>query len=760
MSSQLHQQLQSSLAGAYDVERELGRGAMATVFLARDIKHRRPVALKVLDPELAASLGAERFLAEIRLTANLQHPNILPLFDSGEIDGLLFYVMPFVAGESLRARLENERLMPIEEAVRIAGAIAAALDYAHRHGVAHRDIKPENILLSEGVPMIADFGIAKAIANSLVLPNGASAGLTQAGLTLGTPSYMSPEQATGDEIDGRSDVYALGCMLYEMLSGEVPFRGPSARSVIAKHLTDPVPSVRAARESVPASIGAALLRAMSKDPSERFQTAADFASALASPLSYAATIEEPVMTSVAVLPFVFLSDTDNARALSLGFADALITIFGNLPDVIVAPTSAILGYAAGANPQEVCRDLRVRHALQGTVQKHGSHWRVSIQLFDATIQRIAFSDKHDFEMDDMFEVQDEIGRRVVQSLESRFVAKTASRERYSSDPEAYNDFITGLRESFSDEERVLRAAADHLASAVERDPEFALAHATLSMVAANFYFLFDPQHSWMEKAEHHCALALSLDPTLPEGHLARAWILWSPAKNFQHAEAIAALEMVLAARPNLERAHNRMAGICLHIGRLDEARAVHERARRTNPMTRTGNLEFYYIYSGDFESAENLTEEWYRERPQNLNANYARILPPLLSGDLELAQERLSIALEQAPDVDLLVSLEGILHARRGEAELAVESVRRALDSPRSFGHAHHSYYQIACTYALLGKTEMAMGWLERSVETGFACAPFFRLDPNLESLRGKSSFERLVSDIERTHAALEIKRI
>src|SRR5947207_9156132 len=216
MPELLREQLQACLGAAYTIERELGRGGMATVFLARAVKHHRHVALKVLDPQLAASLGTERFLAEIRGTANMQHPNVLPLFDSGEKNGLLFYVMPFVAGESLRAKLDREGRFPIDEALRIASAIASALDFAHRHDVVHRDIKPENVLLSDGVPMVADFGIAKAVVNSQLNDASTNPGLTRAGQAVGTPSYMSPEQALGEAVDGRSDIYALGCVLYEM----------------------------------------------------------------------------------------------------------------------------------------------------------------------------------------------------------------------------------------------------------------------------------------------------------------------------------------------------------------------------------------------------------------------------------------------------------------------------------------------------------------------------------------------------------------
>jgi Tol biopolymer transport system component len=267
--------LNAALAGRYRVEREIGAGGMATVYVARDVKHDRPVALKLLRPELGAVLGVERFLAEIRVTAHLHHPNLLPLFDSGEAEGFLFYVMPFVDGESLRARLEREKQLPIDEAIRITARVADALDYAHRHGVVHRDLKPENILLEEGHPTVADFGIALAVSNA------GGARITQTGLSLGTPQYMSPEQATGDrQLDGRTDIYSLGCVLYEMLTGEPPHTGPTVQSIIARVLTDKPRSVRVTRESVPAHVDAAIQKALAKLPADRFATARQFAEVL------------------------------------------------------------------------------------------------------------------------------------------------------------------------------------------------------------------------------------------------------------------------------------------------------------------------------------------------------------------------------------------------------------------------------------------------------------------------------------------------
>jgi eukaryotic-like serine/threonine-protein kinase len=267
--------LSTALSDRYRIERELGAGGMATVYLAHDVKHDRRVALKVLKPELGAVLGVERFLAEIRVTANLQHPNLLPLFDSGEADGLLFYVMPFVEGESLRARLDREKQLPVDEVIRISSAIGSALAFAHDRGVIHRDLKPENVLLQAGQPVIADFGIALAVSQA------GGQRVTQTGLSLGTPQYMSPEQATGDRtIDARSDIYSLGAMTYEMLVGDPPHLGSTAQAIIAKVLTERPPSVLAARPAAGDNVADAIERALEKLPADRWSSAAEFVEAL------------------------------------------------------------------------------------------------------------------------------------------------------------------------------------------------------------------------------------------------------------------------------------------------------------------------------------------------------------------------------------------------------------------------------------------------------------------------------------------------
>src|SRR5688572_28787654 len=297
--------LATTLASRYRIERELGSGGMATVYLARDLKHDRDVAIKVLHPDLAESLGRERFLREIHLAAALTHPHILPLFDSGDAGGRMYYVMPSAEGQSLRDRLDEAEQLPVDDAVRIACAVADALDYAHRHGVVHRDIKPENIMLHEGHALVADFGIGKAV---LAAATDGAASLTQVGVSVGTPAYMSPEQAAGDTIDGRSDLFALGCMLYEMLTGEQPFTGPTIQATIAKRFHHTPPTVATKRAGVSPALSTAVERLLEKDPDARFATGALAVSALrSSSASSPAIAARDEGQSVAVLPFTNLS---------------------------------------------------------------------------------------------------------------------------------------------------------------------------------------------------------------------------------------------------------------------------------------------------------------------------------------------------------------------------------------------------------------------------------------------------------------------
>jgi serine/threonine-protein kinase len=359
---EMTQQLKTALADRYVIEQELGAGGMATVYLAHDVKHDRKVALKVLRPELAAVIGAERFLNEIKVTANLQHPHILPLHDSGEAESFLYYVMPYVEGDTLRDKLEREKQLGIEDAIAITRGVAAALDYAHRQGVIHRDIKPENILIHDGQPLVADFGIALAVSHA-----GGNR-LTETGLSIGTPHYMSPEQAMGDrELDARSDVYSLGAMLYEMLTGDPPYTGSTAQAIVAKVITEKATSVTAIRDTVPAHVAAAIQKALAKLPADRFPSAAQFAETLTRPgaVSAAPTAELVaeqrrafpwrrvlwpatlgLAVTLAALGWLRTPPAAEPVRLSVTLPDFSATPFG--PSMALAPDGSLLVYRVAA----------------------------------------------------------------------------------------------------------------------------------------------------------------------------------------------------------------------------------------------------------------------------------------------------------------------------------------------------------------------------------------------------------------------------
>jgi serine/threonine-protein kinase len=417
--------LKVALTGRYTVERELGRGGMATVYLAQDVKHRRPVAIKVLRAELAAALGADRFLREIEIAARLQHPHILPLYDSGTADGQLFYVMPYVEGESLRDRLQRDKQLALDEAVRITGEAASALVYAHSHGVVHRDIKPENILLSGGTAVVADFGIARAISAA-----ADSEQLTQTGMVVGTPAYMSPEQgAAGSEIDGRSDQYSLACVLYEMLVGQPPFTGPNSQAILARHSFDSVSPPSIVRHTVPDTVERAILRALAKVPADRYPTMALFAEALTKPGTATGTrrvapggppsLRQPAgrtalvvgaavlvlagaawavlarrhggaagaagldLRRLAVLYFDDLSRDHSLGYLSDGITEALIADLSRVQPLVVISRNGVGPYRGEAvAPERIAQTLAVGSLVQGTVEQLGDRFRVSVRLVD------------------------------------------------------------------------------------------------------------------------------------------------------------------------------------------------------------------------------------------------------------------------------------------------------------------------------------------------------------------------------------------
>jgi DNA-binding winged helix-turn-helix (wHTH) protein/tetratricopeptide (TPR) repeat protein len=455
--------------------------------------------------------------------------------------------------------------------------------------------------------------------------------------------------------------------------------------------------------------------------------------------------------SLAVLPLILLGNIPDDQGVCLGFADALVSRLGNLQGMDVLPTSAVLNLPAEMTASDAGSRLGVRFVVRGAIQESKGQWRLSLAMFDTDLQATTFTRKCDLRLDRLFELQDELAKQIASAL-NRPLHPTAAprRPRYSNDPMAYAEFMRGYRLSSSGDPSSLDEAAQRLSSAVARDPGFSLAHATLSFVCATRHFEFDPASSWLEKAEFHCGRALEVDPDLPEGHVARAFLLWGPSKNFQHLEAIAELRRALALQSNLPHAYNRLGTILAHVGLLDHAREMYERGRPFHPKKAVSHsIVQVYIWNREYDLAREEIRAWRDESPGNKYPVYFAPQPAMMTGDWKQAKILLDEAVQLLPEEPMIVSLQGLFYALKGKTEQAVDCVTRACSIPKSFGHAHHTYYQIACILAVLNRTAAAFEWLERSVSSGFPCWPFFMKDPCLQNLRGLSEFEVLVSSLQ-----------
>jgi DNA-binding winged helix-turn-helix (wHTH) protein/tetratricopeptide (TPR) repeat protein len=455
--------------------------------------------------------------------------------------------------------------------------------------------------------------------------------------------------------------------------------------------------------------------------------------------------------SLAVVPLMPLGNTTDDRGICLGFADALVTRLGNLPGVDVLPISAVVNAPLEAGASEIASSLGVRFVVRGAIQMTKGVWRLSMEVFDAHAQNLCFSKKYDLDVNGLSDLEDNIAKQIAVAL-NRPLGPTIMqrRPRYSKDPMAYAEFIRGYRLGFSGDPALLGEAAQHLSNAVTRDPTFSLAHAGLSLVCATRHYELDPASEWLEKAEFHCRRALELDPELPEGHVASAFLLWGPSKNFQHIEAIAELKRALVLQNNQPQAHNRLGTILAHIGLLDHAREMYERARPFHPRKAVSHsIVQVYVWNREFDLAREEIQAWRAENPNNKYPVYFAPQPAMMTGDLKEAKILLDEAVQLLPDEPLIISLQGVFYALTGTDGKALDCLTKACASPKSFGHAHHSYYQFACILALLGRREAAFEWLERSVSTGFACWPFFQKDPSLKNLRELPAFDVLVSSLQ-----------
>ena len=714
----MHEGLESALSSRYRVDRELGRGGMATVFLAMDVRHDRRVALKVLHSELSSALGPDRFLREIKLAARLNHPHIVPLFDSGEAGGFLYYVMPVVEGESLRDRLLRDGKIPLEESLNLVRGVASALDYAHRQNIVHRDIKPENIMLQEGEAVVMDFGIAKAV-------SVASADtLTQTGMMIGTPAYVSPEQAAGEtQIDGRSDQYSLGCVLYEMLSGKKPFTGATAQAVLTKRFSDPVPSIREVYPEATEFVQTAMLRALSKESSERFSTTMEFAKALVA--SHLTTPDGSPLAaggasvkSIAVLPFNNMSSDPEGDFFADGIAEEIINALSKIKALKVSSrTSSFTFKGKNEDIREIGRRLQVSTILEGSVRKAGKRLRLTAQLINASDNAQLWAERYDRELEDVFAIQDEIASSIVSAL--RVVLsddeKKAIEQVPTANVEAYGFYLRGRQYFHQHRRKAHEYARQMFERAIELDPNYALAHAGVADCCSFLYQYFDASPSNLRRADAASRRALELAPSLAEAHASRGLAV-SLSGRFEEADT--EFEMAMKLDPKSFEAAYFYARSCVAQGKFEDAAKWFERAIAVRPedFAALGLLSTVYRGIGKIDEAVQASRRAYDTARKHL---------------------------ELTPDDPRALYMGAMALSSLGETEKARDWNRRALamdpDDPSVL-------YNIACAFALEDQSAEAISTLRKALDNGFGHWKWLENDADLDSLRQNPEFMALLA--------------
>ena len=716
----MQEKLKEALAGRYDITRELGKGGMATVYLAEDLRHGRDVAVKVLHPDLASALGADRFLREIRLAARLNHPRILPLFDSGEADGFLYYVMPYVDGESLRDRLNRDGQLTLEESLDIGRSVASALDYAHRNRIVHRDIKPENIMLNDGEAMVMDFGIAKALTAA-----GADT-LTQVGMVVGTPAYVSPEQAAGEvEIDGRSDQYSLGCVLFEMMSGERPFTGPTTQSVLNKRFTEPVPSLQSVLEGVPDEIEAALSKAMAKDPAARFETSAAFGKALAlqyitTPTAVAVPEGVQAVKSIAVLPFTNMSADPENEYFTDGMAEEIINALSKIKSLGVASRTSTFAFKGTTEDiRAIGRTLEVSAVLEGGVRRMGNKIRLTAQLINVATGMQMWSERYDRELEDVFAIQDEIAQNIVKAL--RVVISEDEKRAIEKVPtenvEAYDYYLRGRKFFHQHRRTSLEFARKMFTRAIEVDPNYARAYAGIADCCSILFMYFDARESNLKQADKASQTALDLDPDLAEAHSARG-LSYSLSKRYELAQK--EFETAMKLDPNLYEAPYFYGRACLAQGKSSEAAPLFELAAKLRPEDyhATTFLASAYTAQGRIGEASKASHRAVKAIAKWLDTN---------------------------PDDARALNIGATIWSNLGETEKALDWAKRSLDiDPED----PQLLYNVACVYAIEGMRDEALQCLELAIDKGYGHREWVEHDSDLNSLRTDRRFQALLDRI------------
>ncbi len=733
--------LDTALADRYAIERELGRGGMATVYLARDKKHDRQVAIKVLQPELAVAFGAERFLREIGIAAQLSHPYIVPLIDSGDAGGRLYYVSPFIPGGSLRERLDQSGRLPLKDALRITEEVGRGLDYVHRNGFVHRDVKPENILFVDGHAVLADFGIARA---------GATPGkhaVTEVGLALGTPEYMSPEQASGDQnLGSASDVYSLACVLYEMLTGASPFDGGSPRATMARQITETPCPVRVLRPEASGTVSRAIERGLAKDPDARFCSVAEFVEALNAPATDDDRAPVGAPRSIAVLPFVNASPDPDNEYLSDGITDELIDALVKVEGLRVASRTSV--FALKGKPQDVRAIgalLGSAVVLEGTVRKAGDRLRITAQLTSTEDGRLLWSQRYDRQLDDVFAIQEQIGRTIVDTLRANWFADLSApaARRSTANVKAYSLYLKGRYAWNKRTQEGVTEAIGYFEQAIAEDPRYAAAYTGLAdSYALHVDYRNVPVTEGFERAKAYARKALELDDSLAEAHASLAWSVF--IYDWDWEGAAREFRRAIALDPLYASARQWYAFLLASQGRLDEAVTEVLMAQHLDPTSISvrRSVGWAHYYARRYDQARYHLLRAIAMNPTAAETYRILALTYTEQGDLTEAERVAREAMELPAAGSYTLATLGLVlgRAEKHDAARAVlaDLERRAAEdyvSPIAFATIH------------LGLREWgrALPWLERAYDERRGWMAYLHVNPILDGVRHEPEFQSLV---------------
>ena len=739
--------LQDALADRYRIDAEIGRGGMATVYGADDLRHGRRVAIKVLRPELAATLGSERFLREIGIASRLTHPHIVPLFDSGTADGMLYYVAQFVSGGSLRNRLRTDGPLSVREALRITEEVGAGLDFAHRSGVVHRDVKPENILFADGHAVLTDFGIATGTAIR-------SDFRTDEGLVVGTPEYMSPEQASGEvNLTSASDIYSLACVVYEMLTGQPPFTGGPVHSIVARHIAEVPRSARVARPEVPEGVVRALSRAMAKDPLERFVGVGAFLTALEDD---PATLVGSRMRSIAVLPFVNASPDPDNEYLSDGITDELIDALSKLRGLRVASRTSVFGLKGKVQDvRAVGALLGASAVIEGTVRRSGDRLRISAQLSSTEDGNMLWSQRFDRTLDDVFALQDEIAHTIVDALRATTFADLSEPlpQRYAANALAYGLYLKGRYEWNARTQEGVAAGIRYFQQAVAEDPRYAPAYVGLAdSYALHVDYRSIPVAEGFELAKANARKAIALDESLAEAHASLAWSLFKNDRDWKEAER--EFKRAIELAPAYATAHQWYAFLLVARGQIEEALVEAHMSQELDPgsVSIRRGLAGIYAYARRYEQARYHMERAIAMNP--LAEESYRILGMALfrMGKVEEAERvlRESAALPSAGPY--ATATLGYVLAQRGKLDEA-QAICADLEAAARVGYVSPVAFG---TLSLgLGDLDAALDWIQKSIDERRGWFVYSRVNPMFDPLRDHPRFVAMQEELDRRSGIL-----